>query len=79
MKVSAIKKLLKFNIEELQKAEELLAEEQPPQIEVEGEDLGEKLTHVFGAIWIKKKLAEGEMDERTALRAFTQKVRGSIS
>ena len=79
MKIPAIKKLLKFDIEELRKAEELLAEEHDPQIEIEGEDEGEKLTHVFGAIWIKEQIDSGEMDERKALRAFTQKVRGSIS
>jgi len=78
MKIPAVRKLLKLDIEELRKAEELLSEEQAPHIEIEGEDEGEKLTHVFGAIWIKEKMAEG-MDQKEALRAFTQKVRGSIS
>lgn len=79
MKLPAIKKLLKADIEELRKAEELLAEEQEPQLEVEGDDHGDKLTHVFGAIWVKEQVAAGHMDEKEALRAFVQKVRGSIS
>ncbi len=66
-------------MEVLRKAEEDISEEREPEIEVEGADEGEKLTHVFGAIWIKEQMASGEMDERTALRAFSQKVRNSIS
>lgn len=79
MKIAAIRKLLKVDIDVLRKAEEDLAEELPLEIEVEGDDEGEQLTHLFGAIWIKEQVEAGEMDERTALRAFTQKVRNSIS
>lgn len=79
MKLPAIKKLLKVDIEELRKAEELLAEEKEPQLKIEGDDQGDKLTHVFGAIWVKEQIAAGTMDEKEALRAFTKKVRGSIS
>lgn len=79
MKIAAIRKLLKVDIDVLRKAEEDLAEELPLEIEVEGDDEGEQLTHLFGAIWIKEQVEAGEMDEKTALRAFTQKVRNSIS
>lgn len=79
MKIAAIRKLLKVDIDVLRKAEENLAEELPLEIEVEGDDEGEQLTHLFGAIWIKEQVEAGEMDEKTALRAFTQKVRNSIS
>ncbi|WP_417609207.1 DUF6952 family protein [Owenweeksia hongkongensis] len=79
MKLGAIRKLLSVDIETLQKAEEDLAEERTLSIEVEGDDEGEKLTHIFGAIWIKEQVASGAMDEKSALRAFTQKVRNSIS
>ncbi|AEV32182.1 DUF6952 family protein [Owenweeksia hongkongensis] len=79
MKLGAIRKLLSVDIETLQKAEEDLAEERALSIEVEGDDEGEKLTHIFGAIWIKEQVASGAMDEKSALRAFTQKVRNSIS
>lgn len=70
---------MSVDIETLQKAEEDLAEERALSIEVEGDDEGEKLTHIFGAIWIKEQVASGAMDEKSALRAFTQKVRNSIS
>lgn len=79
MKLGAIRKLLSVDLETLQKAEEDLAEERALSIEVEGDDEGEQLTHIFGAIWIKEQVASGEMDEKSALRAFTQKVRNSIS
>lgn len=79
MKIAAIRKLLKVDIDVLRKAEEDLAEELPLEIEVEGDDEGDQLTHLFGAIWIKEQVESGEMDEKTALRAFTQKVRNSIS
>ncbi len=80
MKPTAIKKLLKFDIAELKKAEELLCEEKPPPIDIEGDDEGEKLTHIFGAIFIKEKLASDKnADERTALREFMGKVRNSIN
>lgn len=78
MKLAAIRALMGETIESLRKAEEDLTEERPLQIEVIGDDEGEQLTHVFGAIWIKEKVASGEMDEKSALRAFTQKVRKSI-
>ncbi len=79
MKLPAIRKLLKVDMAELRKAEELLSEEEDPQIDIEGDDEGERLTHVFGAIWVKEQIESGAMDERSALRAFAQKVRGSIS
>lgn len=79
MKVAVVRKLLAQDIEVLREAEEALAEELVPQIEIEGEDEGEKLTHVFGAIWIKEQVERGEMTEKDALRAFMSKVRESIS
>ena len=78
MNVSALRKLLKEDIGDLRKAEEALADEKQPGIEVEGEDEGEKLTHVFGAIWIKEEVEKGS-SEKDALRAFMAKVRESIS
>ena len=79
MKVPAVRKLLKIDLEILRRAEEDLAEERSPEIEIEGADEGEKLTHVFGAIWIKEQVANGVMNEKEALRAFMDKVRSSIS
>jgi hypothetical protein len=80
MKVPAIKKLVETQtIESLRKAEELLIEEQQPDFEIEGADEGEKLTHVFGAIWILNHMHDHGSDFKTALREFTQKVRVSIN
>lgn len=80
MKIPVIKKLVETqNIEALQHAEELLLDEQTPDFEVEGEDDGEKLTHVFGAIWILNHMQDNGSDFKTALREFTQKVRVSIN
>ncbi len=78
MKIPVIKKLLEQDLELLRRVEEQIAEGETPEIEVEGDDVGEQLTHVYGAIWIKEQVAAG-MEEREALRAFSQKVRNSIS
>lgn len=80
MKIPAIKKLVETQtIAALQHAEELLIDEQTPDFEIEGEDEGEKLTHVFGAIWILNHMQDHNSDFKTALREFTQKVRVSIN
>ncbi len=79
MKIPAIKKLVKeYDIEQLRAAEAALLEEQIPAIEVIGDDEGEQLTHLIGAIAIKNNIANG-MKENDALRAFTLRVRNSIS
>jgi hypothetical protein len=78
MKIPVIKKLLEQDLELLRRVEEQIAEGETPEIAVEGDDEGEQLTHVYGAIWIKEQVAAG-MEEREALRAFSQKVRNSIS
>ncbi len=80
MKIPAIKKLVETQtIENLRYAEELLLEEQMSTFEIEGADEGEKLTHVFGAIWILNYMQDHGTDFKTALREFTQKVRVSIN
>ncbi|MFN3952036.1 MAG: DUF6952 family protein [Thermaurantimonas sp.] len=78
MKIQAIKDLLRHDIEALKKAEQQLYDEQPPEIPVAGEDEGEMLTHVLAAIWIKEQIQSG-VPEAQAVRAFTQRVRNSIS
>lgn len=80
MKVPVIKKLVDtYEISDLLTAEKAIIEEVPLQIEVEGEDEGEQLTHVLAAIWIKTEMEKEGWDYKTALRAYTQKVRTSIS
>ncbi|EMR02881.1 DUF6952 family protein [Cesiribacter andamanensis] len=79
MKIPAIKSLVEqYSLEQLQAAEEALANEAQPAIAVEGEDEGEQLTHVFAAIFIKQEM-QGGTDFKTALREYTRKVRESIS
>ncbi|MEN7547964.1 hypothetical protein AAG747_08590 [Rapidithrix thailandica] len=80
MKIPVIKKLVEqYTIEELEKAEAALAEEQTPEIVIEGSDEGEQLTHAFAAMWIKKKVDEEKLEFKEALREYTKMVRGSIS
>lgn len=79
MKLPEIKRLIKdYSLAQLQQAEQDLLNEQPLQIEVVGEDEGEQLTHIIGAIEIAQNVEEG-MAEKDALRSFTQRVRNSIS
>ena len=78
MKLPEIKSLLVHSINDLKEAEDALINEETPAIEVPGVDEGEQMTHIYAAIWIKEKIEEG-LNEREALRAYTQRVRNSIS
>lgn len=79
MKIPVIRKLVEsYTLEELQAAEEALANEEQPAVTVEGDDEGEQLTHAYAAIYIKQEM-EGGADFKTALRDYTRKVRESIS
>ncbi len=78
MKLPIIRQLAENNsLEALQSAENALLEEQKPEIEVGGDDEGEQLTHLLGAIWIREQMLAG-MDFKEAFRAFAQRVRDSI-
>jgi len=80
MKLAVIKKLAETqNIEDLRKAEDAILNEEIPTIEIEGEDEGEQLTHVIAAIQILSDMETQSSDLRTALRAYTERVRNSIS
>jgi hypothetical protein len=80
MKITAIKKLVEsYNLTELQAAEEAITEEKKPLIEIEGDDEGEKLTHVLASIYIKQKMEDSGTPFNQALRDFSQRVRKSIS
>ncbi|MCG8383928.1 MAG: hypothetical protein MJA30_00170 [Cytophagales bacterium] len=79
MKIPEIKRLVgSFSREELVQAEEQIANEEEPTINVTGDDEGEKLTHVLAAIYIMDKMNEG-MEFKSALRDYTGKVRESIN
>lgn len=80
MKIPAVKKLVEtYKVDDLRQAEEALMDEQALQIEVEGEDEGEQLTHIYAAIFILEMMETKGVDFKTALREYTKKVRESIS
>lgn len=80
MQSSALKPLTeKYSLAQLQQAEEQLLEGIKPDIEIEGSDEGEQLTHVSAAIWILEDMNKNGIDFRTSLRNFMSKVRNSIS
>ncbi len=80
MKIPVIKKLVETQtIEQLQAAEHAIINEQVLPIEIEGRDEGEQLAHAIAAIWILERMKEANLDFKTALREYTQKVRESIN
>jgi hypothetical protein len=80
MQIPVIKKLVETYTEtQLQQAEEAIIEEQNPEIEIEGKDEGEKLTHVIAALFVIDDMRKNNTDFRVSLRNYTQKVRKSIS
>lgn len=80
MKVPCIKHLVETqSIGSLREAEEQLINEEKTAFEIEGDDEGEKLTHVFAAIWILNHMNDTGAAFPAALREFTKKVRVSIS
>jgi hypothetical protein len=80
MKIPVIKKLVEsFNQEQLVAAEEAILNETTPEIEVEGSDEGEQLTHVMAAQFILSEMASKGIEFTAALRLYTAKVRSSIS
>jgi len=80
MELSVIKEMAgKYSLQELESAENLLLNEQKPDIEIEGKDEGEQLTHVIAAIWLKKEMENEDIPLPKAMRNYVQKVRKSIS
>ena len=80
MQIPVIKKIAdQYSIEELRKAEESLMEETPLEIDVDGEDEGEQLTHILAAIWVKEEMEKEGINVGKAVRNYTVKVRNSIS
>lgn len=81
MKIPAIKKIIEANytLEMLDDAEMAIINEEQPNIDIEGADDGEQLTHIFAAKWIIEEMQRTGDDFKTSLRNYTQKVRNSIS
>lgn len=80
MDISEIKRIAEtYNIESLKEAEQAIYDDQPLTILINGIDEGEKLTHILAAIQIIESMQKQNIDFRTALRNYTQRVRKSIS
>jgi hypothetical protein len=80
MNIPAIKKLVESQpLKDLMAAEYALIEDKPLPFEVEGDDEGEKLTHIIAAIWILERMKMDDIEFKAALREYTQKVRESIN
>ncbi len=80
MKIPVIKKLVEqYGIEQLEEAEQAILEERKPLIEIEGKDEGEQLTHAMAALEILREVRQQSISTNDALRAYTQRVRKSIS
>ena len=80
MQIAIIKQLAEtYNITTLRTAEDAILNGQPLPITVEGKDEGEQLTHILATIEILHDMEKHELDFRTALRNYTQRVRNSIS
>jgi len=79
MKLPAIKLMAeRQDLAALKAAEEAILNEETPAFEVAGDDEGDQLTNILGAIWIREQVEAG-MDFKEAFRAFAQRVRDSIS
>jgi hypothetical protein len=80
MKIPVIKKLVETQpLDLLIEAEKALINEESLPFTVEGNDEGEKLTHIIAAIWILDKMKRSDVDFKTALRDYTKMVRESIN
>lgn len=80
MKLPVIKKLVEtYTLEQCELAEQQMLEGIVPEIAVEGDDEGEKLTHILGAIEILKQIKTQNKEPRIAIREFFERVRNSIS
>lgn len=81
MNIASVRALVEaeHTVQTLQAAEEALLEGSTPSIEILGEDEGEQLTHVMAAKWVREHMAATNDDVMTSIRAYTQRVRASIS
>ncbi|RPI69755.1 MAG: hypothetical protein EHM43_00695 [Ignavibacteriae bacterium] len=80
MNIAAIKALVEtYDDHQLQQAEAALMEGNVPEITIQGEDEGEQLTHVLAALWVIQNMKSTDDDLMTSIRAYTKRVRTSIS
>lgn len=75
MKAAVVKRLAEERtLAELQRGAEAIAERETDELGVEGDDLGEKLTHLMLAMRIRERIDGGE-DPKAAFRAEMSSVR----
>jgi hypothetical protein len=80
LKIPVIKKITeKYSISELEEAENDILNELNIKIEIDGDDEGEKLTHVLASIWILQEMEKQNIDFTVALRLYSARVRTSIN
>lgn len=81
MNIASVRALVEaqHSADTLRTAEEAILEGLVPSIDVLGEDEGEQLTHVMAARWVLHHMATTNDDVMTSIRAYTQRVRSSIS
>jgi len=78
VKIPVIRKLAQeHSLEVLQLQEQKILAGERLDIEVPGNDEGEQLTHILGAIWVIEQTQKG-IALQEALRAYAEKVRNSI-
>ena len=76
MEEFVIRKLVeKYTISELQEAEYAIIQEQLLNIEVEGKDEAEKLTHIIIARWVLEEMKTKDTDFKDAFSGYSKKVR----
>lgn len=79
MNIQIIKKIVEtYSIEQLNKAEDDLLNERALDIEIEGVDEGEKLTHILAAVFCKEEMLKSDININQAVRLYSQRVRSSI-
>ena len=81
MQIKVIKQLIdQFSLDALQRLEERLLEEETLDTkEVPGDDEGEQLTHLTGAIWCINEAKKNGTSPQSEVRNFASRVRKSIS
>lgn len=80
MNIAAIKALVEhYDNHALQQAEADLLEGSTPKIEIQGRDEGEQLTHILAALWVVQHIKESACSIPDAVRAYSQRIRKSIT
>ena len=80
MNIASIKALVEAHTDhELQQAEADILEGKELSIAIPGEDEGEQLTHVLAALWVIQNMKESDDNVMSSIRAYTKRVRKSIS